>query len=480
MGVYPMEKIRIWWKSHWLWLLIAFQPVLDAVAYFNQNSVATVSGYIRLALMLALPLWVLFTAKRKKGFLLAMAAVAVFALLHVLNGFRVGYLSPYFDIAYLAKVVQAPVMAVSFVYLIRDEQTARQGIRGLLTAAALVGLFVVLAYVTGTGNVTYGEGLGYSGWVIDNNRTANSIILVTLSVFCAMAAVKTDNKLVTVLIPVLITACFLTNGTKACYFGLFAIFAAFVGFLCMESLVFRQKLRWFTVAVLVLLMIFAVVIYPYTPRCRVNQVLARDARVGEIEATLLAQGIDITHMSPEERYADPEVRAVFEHYYWQYMGWLPDIIDRFGMERVLKHYKMSTDVAKLIDTRVIKISYSSLIWEEQDPLTHLVGFEVSQVGFDGTYDMENDWPAVFFYYGYLGLGLYAVFLLFFLIRVVRKLRRDFKGSLTAENVALLLCLVLQLGLAQFSGALVRRPNVSIYLALVLGLIWYRTGREEEA
>ena len=172
MGVYPMEKIRIWWKSHWLWLLIAFQPVLDAVAYFNQNSVATVSGYIRLALMLALPLWVLFTAKRKKGFLFAMAAIAVFALLHVLNGFRVGYLSPYFDIAYLAKVVQAPVMAVSFVYLIRDEQTARQGIRGLLTAAALVGLFVVLAYVTGTGNVTYGEGLGYSGWVIDNNRTA--------------------------------------------------------------------------------------------------------------------------------------------------------------------------------------------------------------------------------------------------------------------------------------------------------------------
>ena len=41
---------------------------------------------------------------------------------------------------------------------------------------------------------------------------------------------------------------------------------------------------------------------------------------------------------------------------------------------------------------------------------------------------------------------------------------------------LLLCLMLQLGLAQFSGALLRRPNVSIYLSLVLGLIYYQTVR----
>jgi hypothetical protein len=42
-----------------------------------------------------------------------------------------------------------------------------------------------------------------------------------------------------------------------------------------------------------------------------------------------------------------------------------------------------------------------------------------------------------------------------------------------------MALALQLGLAQFSGALVRRPNVSIYFALILALIWYQTGRGEE-
>ena len=46
--------------------------------------------------------------------------------------------------------------------------------------------------------------------------------------------------------------------------------------------------------------------------------------------------------------------------------------------------------------------------------------------------------------------------------------------------ALALVLALQAGLAQFSGALVRRPNVSVYFALVLALIWYQTGRKEKA
>ena len=102
------------------------------------------------------------------------------------------------------------------------------------------------------------------------------------------------------------------------------------------------------------------------------------------------------------------------------------------------------------------------------------------MGTDGTYDMENDWPALFYYYGYVGTALYVGFILFFVLRILKSLRADLKGSASVENYALALALCLQLGLAQFSGALVRRPNVSIYLALVLGLIWYRTGKEEES
>ena len=149
------------------------------------------------------------------------------------------------------------------------------------------------------------------------------------------------------------------------------------------------------------------------------------------------------------------------------------------MDNILTYFRMTTDTARLIDTREIKIAYAALLWNECDPLTHWLGFEVSQLGFDGTHDLENDWPALFFYYGYVGFALHVGFVLVFILRILGKLRRDFRGSCRLENFTLAVVLALQLGLAQFSGALVRRPNVSIYFALVLALIWYQTGRGEE-
>ena len=479
---------RTWLEEHWLFLLIAAQPLLDTLAYFTQNKAGTVSGYIRLAVMLALPIWALWKAERKKPILVGLAVIAVFCALHVLNGLRVTQRNPIYvgeynlvyDVQYLLRVVQAPVLCLSFLVLLQEEQTRWQAWRGVLAAGLIMALSVPLAWLTGTGHVTYGPGLGYSGWVIDDNRCANSILLVTLSAFAVGYAVKTEKKWLSVLIPVAVSALFLTNGTKACYYSIFAIFGAYACWLLAEKLLLKKRLRTLLLVVLVLLMVFAVVIYPWTPRCRVDQHLAGKNTSGEIEATLLEKGIDITDMSFEERYENPVVREVFEHYYWKYLGALYNLGDRFGMDRVLRHYRMSTDVAKLIDTRVIKLSYAALIWaEETDSLTKLVGFEAAIVGTDGQYDMENDWPAVFYYYGYLGFALYVGFALWFVLRILRSLKENFKGSLTAENFTLALVLALQAGLAQFSGALVRRPNVSIYFALVLALIWYQTRKKEK-
>ena len=475
------SNAKNWIREHWLFCLIAAQPPLDALAFFTRNAVATAAGYIRLLILLAFPLYLLITLKQKKRFLLAMAGIGLFCLLHILNSYRVGYISLYFDAAYLLRVVQMPVLAVCFIYLIRDEQTKHQALKGIAVAAVLVGLGLIAAYVTGTGNVTYGSGLGYSGWVIDDNRCAHSIILVTLSTFCAYLALRSDSKLLTVLIPILITVGFITNGTKSCYYSIFAIFGALAVFLLLEKPFLGKKVKRFAVLVLAALMVLSVVIYPYTPRARATQEEnTAFARQGEIEAAAAALGYDVTQMSPQERYENEEVRAVFEYYYYRFfIHVIPDIFDRFGMDRVLLHYEMTTDVHKLINTRLLKITYSDMIWEDSDLLTKLVGFEVSEIGFDGLRDMENDWPAIFYYYGYLGLALYAAFLLYFLYLAARRLLRSFRESYTLLNFTLLLCLMLQLGLAQFSGAILRRPNVSIYMSLVLALIYYQTVRLPE-
>lgn len=394
--------------------------------------------------------------------------------MHLLNDLRLGPIRLSYDLAYLVKILSMPVQCLCFVVLIRDEERKEQAFRGLRRAAALTGLCLLLAWLSGTGNSTYGPGLGFSGWVIDSNRCANSILLVTLSVFASAWALDADKQPITAGALTLIALAMLANGTKACYYGLFAVFGAFALYLAADALLHRKRLRALPVAFLLLGMAAAVLVYPCTPRCRVDQALALAGRAGETETVLREQGIDVTAMSPEERYQNPAVRAVMGDAYRRYMAAMPDLIDRFGIDRVLRHYRMTTDVRRLIDSREIERSYAFFLWEDSDLLTRLVGFEASQMGFDGLYDLENDGHALFYTCGLLGFALYLGFLLYFVFRILRQLRRDLRGSLTAENWSLALCLGLQLGLAQFSGALVRRPNVSFYLALVLALIWFQT------
>ena len=119
-------------------------------------------------------------------------------------------------------------------------------------------------------------------------------------------------------------------------------------------------------------------------------------------------------------------------------------------------------------------NYADMVFQDCDALTRVVGFEASEMGFDGVYDLENDWHAVFYYYGYLGFALYVGFVGTFLYRIFRCCRKDLRGSFSLENAAMALALVLVLGLAHFSGATLRRPNVSIWLSLILALIYYLT------
>ena len=92
-------------KNNWLTALIFLQPLLDVLAFFNQNEVATAAGYIRLGIMLLLPLAVLITRRGGKAFWISLAVMAFYSALQVLNGFRNGYISLYFDLSYLVKVL---------------------------------------------------------------------------------------------------------------------------------------------------------------------------------------------------------------------------------------------------------------------------------------------------------------------------------------------------------------------------------------
>lgn len=471
------KSLKNFFLENWLILLIAAQPLLDALAFWTRNSVATVAGFIRLAVMLIIPLYLLITLKKKKKFIISMLVIGLFCAAHVINSFRVGMISVFLDVEYMARIAQMPVLAVCFAFLIKDETTKNQALRGIYCAAVITVCCLALSLITGTWNSTYGGGLGISGWVIDDNRCANSIIFVTLSVFGILYAYNSDKKAVQIGIPALTALVLVANSTRACYMGLFCIFAGYIVFAIIRGKLTGERVGKAFVIALVLLSIIAAVVYPYTPRALVDssKVAAAQKNQDEFDRKIRALGYDLTQMSDEEKLNTPEVFDAFEEYYQSLIGYvIPDMFERFGAERVLIKYGFETNANKLIDVRRMKTSFAALIWDDSDALTKIFGFEVGRQFLNGPYDMENDWPALFYYTGYIGFGLYAAFILYFIYLIVRRLLADFKGTFTAENIALGICLVLQLALAQFSGALIRRPNVSIYLAVVLGLIYYKT------
>ena len=217
--------------------------------------------------------------------------------------------------------------------------------------------------------------------------------------------------------------------------------------------------------------------YPLTPKYKIKQTQSDFAELtqDDFDEGIGALGYDLDSMSNEEKLSNPEIHTALEDYYWKCL-WIitPNMFERFDIDEIMLKYDLTTDAATLIDTRTIKNAYASLMWDHSDTLTKLFGIDVSDIWLTGGMDLENDWPAIRYYYGYVGFAAYAAFILYFVYLIIRRLCRDFKGSFTADNFILLVTFALLIGLAQYSGAVLRRPNVSIYLALVLGLIHYQT------
>lgn len=466
-------------RNHWLMALIVMQPLLDIIAFWTKNPDGTLAGYVRLLIMVCLPLYLLFTLRgsERKSFIFWMLGIGLVCALHIANTIRTGPVSLGFDISYTAKVAQMPILAVCFMYSIKNDQTRNQAYWGLFFAAGITAAALGLSVLTGTANCTYGEGLGVSGWVIDDNRCANSIILVTLAAFSIFCAVKSDKPFVNIAVPVVAAVVLIANGTMTCYMSIFVIFIGFAVFLLLEKKIRGCNLNRLAVIALVAVAIASAAAYPLTPKYKIKQTQSDFAELTQdnFNDELGALGYDLDSMSNEEKLSNPEIHTALEDYYWKCL-WIitPNMFERFDIDEIMLKYDLTTDAATLIDTRTIKNAYASLMWDHSDTLTKLFGIDVSDIWLTGGMDLENDWPAIRYYYGYVGFAAYAAFILYFVYLIIRRLCRDFKGSFTADNFILLVTFALLIGLAQYSGAVLRRPNVSIYLALVLGLIHYQT------
>lgn len=478
-----LEKI----KKNAFVILLVIQPILDIIAYFQYDRPGgTMAGYIRLVIMCALPIYVLCTTKKKKSFLIIMACMAAYCLLHVLNGFRVGYISLFKDVQYIALVMQMPILTVSFIYWLREKPYMEMTKRAFLINLLLIFIANIVAYFTNTGRDTYvDQHVGFTGWF--ENANSQSIIIVSLIplALCLLIAMKSKWRPVWMLLG-MAGSCFMLiwNGTKAAYFSIFIIFAAYAFYFVVEfclGLRKKVKLQWIPLALSILVFVGSVLVYPYSPRYQIGHMYDESTAHGQEEIDKIehpdtssgSSGSSGSSSSGSEEEQPPSEMLL--EYYRKNLS--PDLIERFGFERVLAEYGGRPNAVQLSDVRLMKKIYARLVWEETDFITKLVGFEYPQMQTgDENFDLENDPPAILYYYGYLGAALYAVFIAFILFMVTKRLITDFKHTFSMENFILGLTLCLQLGLSIYSGALLRRPNASIYLSVILALCYLQAVR----
>ena len=207
----------------------------------------------------------------------------------------------------------------------------------------------------------------------------------------------------------------------------------------------------------------------------------------------------------EEDYLPPEVhlenrrRALLGVYTDRevYGPFFASFHERFGAYRVMDAYGYTVDTSVLSDTRVRKSMFADLVWEEKDFFTKLFGFEYADmITPEEIYDLENDFPAIFFFCGYVGFALYLLFFAYFgfiLLRAFWWKLKDAAGErpkgrpvlwhlqvfwdglrryLTLEMGAVGMTFLLATIAAQISGNVLRRPNVTVYFAAAAACIYF--------
>lgn len=480
-----MEKIKSFLKNNLFLILICSQPFLDVLAFWTKSESGTASGYIRFAVMALLCIYVLVNVKSYKRFIPAAAAVVLVFALHMVNCFRRGYLGFASDTRMILSFAYLPVLAVCFCCITDTERLRDQAVKGIVINCALETLVILISLATGTFMHTYSEGIGISGWVISDNRCCHSDILSSVCVMAGYLAVSSKKKPVNVIVPAVIFALLITNGTKVCYMTLLAVSAAFPVFLIFRSFVTKKKLdasQRLVSVVMAVLFAASVAAYPVTPRYKMEEL--KRATFTDHEKKFAEKmdrlGYNVYAVTLDDIFSDDVLHENFVDYYKIFVFSNVDVMGRiYSFDRIIEAYDGTVDASILGDARDMKNVYVGFIFSDSDLLTRMFGIEYDSIGEYKGNDLENDWYAIVYYLGYFGFALAVIGVLFILWRIFRLLRGGFHEALTDLNFTLLLGFAMQLGMAYFSGAIMRRPNASIYVALYIALIFYSTRRIEK-
>ncbi len=459
--------------------LLIIQPLLDVLSFFmqqNDNTIVTTS--IRTALLIIVSLYGFFISDKKKSYAILYAVLAGFWAIHMFNSFRTGYADPLADAAEYLKLIQFPLWTFSFITFFKKRDGLNLRAAGILAVNfALILLIIGISFAAGNPVYTYHYPerdiyIGIRSWfVVPNSQSA---ILCMLVPALLLWATRRKSLILFAVSSVLGFGLLYFTGTRLTFYAAILIAAAFAVLMLINK-------KWWNVLILLGIVALIIVFRNQSPMAE------RAAITGETvehyqektDEIMGSTDYDIDYLDNEDIPA--EELAKIERVYTEVYGvkglygdtLLGDLIERFGVERVMEAYDYTVSANKLAnDTRLKRLTYCNLVWEEQDILTKLFGFEYDEVWYEGnTYDPENDFPSILFYYGYVGAALYAAFIAFFIIKAIIAFFKDVRGFFTVEIGTAAIMFAMALGAAQFSGNVLRKPNVVVYISLAAAMLY---------
>ena len=263
--------------------------------------------------------------------------------------------------------------------------------------------------------------------------------------------------------------------------------AAFVaaGFGMAVSLLLIDRSRWRQAAALAAVTAVLVVLLPVSPMT-VNQ-----KRVAE-NFDKKQEAFDAVARLDDETATEEEKKQNLVEAYKLYV---PGIVQRFGGEKTLEAYNYSTNVDQVGNRRNMRLTFCRLLQEDSPESARWFGMDVTRMKVRGvdlnwatgekedmitSFDPENDFHAVYYLYGAVGLALIVVFFAFFALRGLYAMVRDFKCYFTVDFAAVAICCCTDLAHCVFTSSTLRHINSTAYIAMALAALWYLSRRENSA
>ncbi|MCD8356904.1 MAG: O-antigen ligase family protein [Clostridia bacterium] len=455
-----------------IFILFAAQPVMDVISFWlDKLGMSTAPSLLLRMLVLVCTALIGFILSKKRKYYWYLAAICVgFFILHAIACFIAGYISPFADLTNYIRVIQIPLFALCFVTFMKTDPRAFRWIGvGIMIAFGIVTVVVLASVITNTNPYTYADvQMGILGWFSTTNSQASIVSMMTPILLCM--AYRAKPLWIFVLTVVLTCGQLYFLGTRLAYFAIFvSVFGLiFISVICGNTN--RSKYAILIVAALV-----CAVFVKQSPMYRHQMTYAQSVQEKQsvLNSMSAERGATVTEAEKEEAKVDNSKLPLIRSMNQVYVYYTSSMVQRFGVEKIMQKCNFSSDVAQITGARKMKIAFCSLLMDEMPFTSTLFGIERDAMEYKGiSYDVENDFHGIYFLYGIVGLVLFLVFLAYFVYLILWALIKNIQKYFTMDAGAYGMAFLLALANAYNTAGILRRPNASFYLSIILAVIYY--------